>query len=784
MKSNSLKKLLSVVLLLMMIVSMLPSAAFAEEAQPADEPVLTEQTVKAEENKDEKEVKDETTTQYDTILKYDGNGDRVSNVPAQQSQKVAENQSAAFTIANDPPKRMGYEFIGWNTSADGSGICYAVGGEFTFQNVTADVSATLYAQWKEREMTLGEIRYWPNGGDGPILSIKPVYPGTYAILSPADVGFTAPSGKTFDCWTDSEKVAEGTTTYKPGDEITISAGQTVDLWAQWSEQTAPTPPVEPNWSGLSISKTVDKAFAMPGDTITYTITVVNDSPDDLTDVVIYDELPSEVTYVSHTVNPLTPAEVTKVENNYIIEMLGANTTVEFTITATVNDDVPIGTDIVNEARASRANGYQNPGHTPMDSAATVVGGWSGLSITKTVDKARAMPGDELTYTIKVKNDTGAGLEYIEVSDPLPAGVELVEMPEHAFYEAGRTVNVPIYSLAAGAEKSFTITVKVLPDAPDFIPNTAAITYAESDSKVKASKDDLKGKTASAATTIVTEAEPVAMPAKVTVSFVGLDSADKFPAYTLSGAADNEILSGAITLTKDETAKTYTYNDTVFAVPGKEYTLSFTQAGYDVEGYTCDAAAAVTKTVTADKEMGVAVEITLNYTKTGLDGLTITKTADKTYATPGSYVKYTITVTNNTGVDLTNVNVLDYLPDEVRYSSSTGGYDSGTSSWTIASLADGKSATATIRVKLNSGLSTGTKIENTAYVTDVTVDGQERVFDNLRLNDTAVVTVTNGKGAPKTGDESNLGLWIAVMAASLACAGAAVVVYKKRRNGDD
>ena len=74
------------------------------------------------------------------------------------------------------------------------------------------------------------------------------------------------------------------------------------------------------------------------------------------------------------------------------------------------------------------------------------------------------------------------------------------------------------------------------------------------------------------------------------------------------------------------------------------------------------------------------------------------------------------------------------------------------------------------------------IENTAYVTSITIDGQK--FDIQGLSDSAYITVTGGKGAPKTGDESNLGLWIAVMAASLACAGAAVVVYKKRRTGDD
>ena len=218
--------------------------------------------------------------------------------------------------------------------------------------------------------------------------------------------------------------------------------------------------------------------------------------------------------------------------------------------------------------------------------------------------------------------------------------------------------------------------------------------------------------------------------------------------------------------------------------GTELTFSFTQSGYDVPGYLCALGSSTFKFTlpvpTTDVRQPILLKIENTYTQPDWSKLTITKTANKTHAAPGSYVKYTITVTNNTGVDMTDVNVLDCLPSTVRYSSSFGGYDSGTGSWTIAKLADGKSATATIRVKLNSGLSTGTAIENTAYVTGVTINGQEHVFENLLLNSTANVIVTDGKGAPQTGDDSNLGLWIAVMAASLACAGAAAVIYKKRR----
>lgn len=283
--------------------------------------------------------------------------------------------------------------------------------------------------------------------------------------------------------------------------------------------------------------------------------------------------------------------------------------------------------------------------------------------------------------------------------------------------------------------------------------------------------------------VYTPLDPVDMPVTVNVYFKGLDAATKLPAYALRGVAKNEILNGSITpLVKDETANTAVYTGTVKAVPGKAYTLSFIQSNFDIDGYLCDASAIQQVNVTADKELGVVVNLTLNYTKVDLGKLTITKTANKSYATPGTTVRYTITVTNETGYDLTNVNVLDYLEDNLTYVTKTGSYDSKTSVALIPSLADGKSATFTISAKIKSGLSTGTVIENTAYVTSITIDGQK--FDIQGLSDSAYITVTGGKGAPKTGDESNLGLWIAVMAASLACAGAAVVVYKKRRTGDD
>ena len=73
-------------------------------------------------------------------LYYNGNGgsSSVSSTPA--------SESGVVTITTVSPTRSGYTFIGWNTSANGTGTSYAPGVSFT---LTA--SLTLYAQWQRTD---------------------------------------------------------------------------------------------------------------------------------------------------------------------------------------------------------------------------------------------------------------------------------------------------------------------------------------------------------------------------------------------------------------------------------------------------------------------------------------------------------------------------------------------------------------------------------------------------------------------------------------------------------
>lgn len=69
-------------------------------------------------------------------ISFNANGG--SNPPASQ-KKV---HGTALTLTTGVPIRAGYDFVSWNTAADGSGTSYASGATFSTDAIT-----TLYAQW-------------------------------------------------------------------------------------------------------------------------------------------------------------------------------------------------------------------------------------------------------------------------------------------------------------------------------------------------------------------------------------------------------------------------------------------------------------------------------------------------------------------------------------------------------------------------------------------------------------------------------------------------------------
>ncbi len=111
----------------------------------------------------------------------------------------------------------------------------------------------------------------------------------------------------------------------------------------------PLPPVEsakvgiarPDFSHITIDKVVDKATAHVGDTLTYTVSAINDGGRDLSDVALHDTLPAGMTFVSATGGGTYADGV--VTWNLATMPLGQ----QFTYTIVATATVPDGSTLVN-----------------------------------------------------------------------------------------------------------------------------------------------------------------------------------------------------------------------------------------------------------------------------------------------------------------------------------------------------------------------------------------------------------------------------------------------------
>ncbi|MFO7583693.1 MAG: sortase [Anaerolineales bacterium] len=125
-------------------------------------------------------------------------------------------------------------------------------------------------------------------------------------------------------------------------------------------------------------------------------------------------------------------------------------------------------------------------------------------------------------------------------------------------------------------------------------------------------------------------------------------------------------------------------------------------------------------------------------------LTVTKDDGLTVVAPGSVITYTIEVTNNGSVDLTDITVTDTLPDDVAFQSATPapattpdvGDPGGDVTWTGISLAVNESITLTLTVQV---IAEPGAIFTNLVVAEDGVTGQRDEDD-----DTDLVAVETGK----------------------------------------
>ena len=151
---------------------------------------------------------------------YDANGG--TDAPAAERKVLGDD----LTLTTREPRRSGYVFAGWSTTANGT-VNYQPGDRYT-----ADESATLYAVWQKAAENY-TLHYSTDQGV-PVPASQTAAGGTQVKLSAV---VPRKSGYVFLGWADRQG---GTPAYRAGDTYTLQ--QNTTLYAVWRAQE-PAPEV-------------------------------------------------------------------------------------------------------------------------------------------------------------------------------------------------------------------------------------------------------------------------------------------------------------------------------------------------------------------------------------------------------------------------------------------------------------------------------------------------------------------------------------------------------------
>ena len=170
---------------------------------------------------------------YDQNVKSTSSSKTVTDMPAAQTK----TQEIDVTLSSMTPKRNGYIFAGWSTSANGS-VEYKPGSRFTKDLDSNGASITLYAVWTPWKHTIHYNSNIPTNAPTGTTTVSNM-PGdqTKTFDEKLMISSNKPTrkGYNFAGWSTS---ANGDVVYQPGAEYKNDQnGGTVTLYAVWTPWT-------------------------------------------------------------------------------------------------------------------------------------------------------------------------------------------------------------------------------------------------------------------------------------------------------------------------------------------------------------------------------------------------------------------------------------------------------------------------------------------------------------------------------------------------------------------
>ncbi len=299
-----------------------------------------------------------------------------------------------------------------------------------------------------------------------------VTPGTHSFDIVVAINTTVTNGTLLTNWVFCNYTAVG--------------NGTISLPGNYSWDNATTQVIVSN---IAIGKTVDMAFAYPGDVLTYTIYFNNSGGMDAVYMWINDTLPAEVTFIDHTadVSPTSGPyfqNFNQIGQGLFFEFMNVPVgTHEFEITVRVNPGILNDTTATNWVFCNYTTEFTKAPESNASASTTIIR--PDIIVNKTVDLTEALPGDYLNYTITFDNNNATAY-FVWLNDTLPAGVVYVSDTANLVIGATLTSSDTasqtlryVFSNVQNGPHSFEITARIYDSTPSgtWLNNTVICDYA-------------------------------------------------------------------------------------------------------------------------------------------------------------------------------------------------------------------------------------------------------------------------------------------------------------------
>jgi uncharacterized repeat protein (TIGR01451 family) len=234
---------------------------------------------------------------------------------------------------------------------------------------------------------------------------------------------------------------------------------------------------------LTIRKEGQSDTAVVGKPFTYTLWITNVGPSEARQVTVTDTLPISTTFSESSIDCDPSAD--EKQRFCDVGVLPAGEVVSFTMKLLVNADAPHGIDIENIATVGAAEfEHVDDKDDNTTSVTTMIERLADISIDKTDNGADATAGDFYTYTVTITNSGPSEASNIVVTDTLPAHTTFARSANATCNQVGltRDYECEFANLANESSITFSVTVAILPDAPDgkVVTNTVKVTATETD----------------------------------------------------------------------------------------------------------------------------------------------------------------------------------------------------------------------------------------------------------------------------------------------------------------